>query len=196
MVESGSFHFELEGSLQLAEDDEDAGIPITFEGDVLFPDRMRAKLTVSLGFFALEFDGIVIGDTSYTTDLETGGWVVGPGLVSALPDPLVIAEVGAASLGENIVVAEATIDGVKTYHIRGVPPETLFGGAESEAQIEIWIGVDDNLIRQIAGEAVLSAEEAGSTLEAIGMTGQVKIALTMTFSAYGEPVVIEAPDVD
>ena len=190
------FHFDLEGTIIIAEGDGETGIPVTFVGDVAFPDRSRAKLTVSLGFFSLEFEGIVIGDDTYTTDLQTGEWVVGKGVVSALPNPAQIAEAAAAALGEDLRLGEAMLEGARMHHIQGVPPESLLGGPETEVQIEVWIGVEDNLIRQIAGEGVLSAEGAGDALSTLGIKGEARIAMTMTLSGYGEPVVIEAPEMD
>ena len=87
MSEVASFHFDLEASVGV-----DAGgiatqIPVSLVGDFQAPDRARLKLNVSLLFFTLETETVIIGDTVYSTDPVTGEWQIESGLAIGLPSP-------------------------------------------------------------------------------------------------------------
>ena len=60
---------------------------------------------------------------------------------------------------------------------------------------DFLISLDDFLILQIQAEGEVALDDAGDQLAGFGMSGTAAIEMTMTFSAFGEPVVIEPPQV-
>ena len=94
MRQATSFHFQLAGTLEPTGGGLNITIPIRVEVDYQAPDRVRSKLSVSLGFFALEMETITIGDTTYTLNAETGKWEVDTGAVSAMPSSSEFTQVG------------------------------------------------------------------------------------------------------
>ena len=197
MAAQVSFHYDMQGSIRASS--ATTGIPISFVGDVVAPDRMRGKLNVNLGLLALEVETIVIGEATYTTNLQTAEWELGPGLPAALPDPSELARLGAKlvdELGDVELVGLESLEGLDAYRISGASLLSDFGGPEGEAQVDIWIDVEDFLVVQVTGEGKVSLEGLGQALSAVGLTGEVVIETTLKLSAFGEPVVIEAPQVE
>ena len=197
MAAQVSFHYDIQGSIRASS--ATTGIPISFVGDVVAPDRMRGKLNVNLGLLALEVETIVIGEATYTTNLQTAEWELGPGLPAALPDPSELARLGAKlvdELGDVELVGLESLEGLDAYRISGASLLSDFGGPEGEAQVDIWIDVEDFLVVQVTGEGKVSLEGLGQALSAVGLTGEVVIETTLKLSAFGEPVVIEAPQVE
>ena len=195
MLEAQSLHFELNGTITLGTGGTETEVPVKFEGDVQAPDRVSGKLSLSLGFFNLEMESIVIGDMSYTTDPLTGEWQVGEGLASALPSPTEFV-LGAEDELEDVVLlgVETLDDGAEVYHLSATPPSEIFGGADADARAEFWFGVEDSYLHQIGASGELDLGDVAGQLSDLGLSGTVTIDLTMRLSAFGEPVVIEAPD--
>jgi hypothetical protein len=86
------------------------------------------------------------------------------------------------------------LDGVPAYHLvgtvssesLGLAPPGLDADLGGELQIEYWIGVEDNLPRQVALEGKVTA--VGDEL------GTLALEVLATFSDHGKPVNIVAPD--
>ena len=196
MREVGSFHFELEADVKPSSS---AGgliqeIPFTFSADYQAPDRVHGKLAVSLGFFSVEVEIITVGDTTYITDPETGEWTTGSGPFSVLPSPTEFTSEVVSALDDVTLVGQEVLDGTPVYRLRGVPPLTVFEGSGGiSAQADFWIGVEDSLLRQIVAEGQISLEAMTGTFGVSGISGDATVTMTMTFAAYGVPVVIEAP---
>lgn len=194
MAAAGSFHFELEGSIRAPE--ATSGIPISYIGNVQGPDRIQGKLQISLGaFFSMETESIVIGDQAYSTNVQTGEWEAGPGVASVLLSPLALTRAGPVAFEKGVLVGDEVLGARPVYHLRGVPPLGEFGAQDGDVQADIWVGVDDLLFWQIAGEGEVSLEGLGDSMGAVALSERAIIAMTMTFSAYGVPVEIEAPEV-
>ncbi len=196
MAEVESFHFELESTVSIATGDSDVGLPIDFTGDFLAPDRIRGKLSLSLGFFSIEMETIAIGDTTYITNLESGEWEVSSDLGFGVPNPAGLAVPEGVSLESLILIGEETLDGIRVYHLKGEPPASIFGDAQDEAEAEFWIGVDDLRTRKITAEGELSLGDSGALGLPLGgadLSDTAAITLTAKFSDYDVPVVIEAP---
>ena len=101
MLEAGTLHFELDSRIRVQTGDTETSIPLTFVGDVQAPDRISGKLTVTLGFFALEMETVIIGDTSYITNIQTGEWEVSQSPAYALPSPTEFMGDAIAALGDR-----------------------------------------------------------------------------------------------
>ena len=193
MSAAGSFHFQVDANVKPLGTTSTTGIPLTFTGDFLAPDRVRGKLVVSLSFFSLVIETIAIGDKSYTTNPQTGEWEVGEGPGSLLPNPAELTGGKAAEFLDLALLGQETLDGVPVYHLQGVPPQNIFGGPGAASQADFWIGVDGFRILRISAQGEVPLDELGPALSDLGLSGTARVALTMNFSAYGEPVVIEAP---
>ena len=188
-----SFHFAVDARVRPDAGLSGAEIPISYVGDVLTPDRVRGTLSVSLGFFTLEIETITIGEAAYTTDPQTGEWGIASDPISALPNPVELTGADTLALNDATLVGEETLDGERVYRLRGAPPPATVGGV---ATADFWIGVEDFLIRQITAEGSMALEDVADALGGGGLSGTATLSMTITFSRYGEPVVIEAPEVD
>lgn len=181
-------HFNLEiegGSLSLG-----PGLQVTrAEGDVVRPDRVRLKASFRLGTMSAESQLVAIGQELYLTNPLTGRWERMPGGVVALR--VLDSERGVPNLlrrlSEAQKVATETLDGVATHHLRGTLPASaiadMVGGQARDEQVagEVWVGVDDFLLRQarIQG-AIAAAEKAG-------------VVRLLKFSRFNEAITIEPP---
>jgi hypothetical protein len=193
LEEVESWHLELEMQMTMEMEGLTLDIPFTFAGDFSAPDRMQGTLSTDFMGELLEVDMIVIGETSYVTDPETGEWTVSSDPATSFA-PEEFTNLDPSRLEDLVLVGEETVDDVPVYYLKGTAPaeELRMGqldldvGMQGEVQVEYWIGVEDNLLRKatIDGElSVLGEEEATMTLSA-----------TANYSGYGEPVVIEPPE--
>lgn len=198
MTEVESFRFELESTVSTSTDDSDVGLPISFTGDYQAPDRIRGRLSLSLGFFSIDMEAIAIGDTTYITNLESGEWEVSSDLGFGVPNPAELAVPGGVALEGLTLVGEEDLDGSRVYHLKGAPPAGIFGETSDDADADFWIGVDDLRIRQITAKGEVSFGDSGGLGLPFGgadLSGFATITLTVKFSDYNEPVVIEAPKI-
>ena len=196
MAEVESFHFEIESTVSISSDDTDVGLPIDFTGDFQAPDRIRGKLSLSLGFFTIEMETIAIGDTAYITNLESGEWEESSGLGFGVPNPAELAVPVGVSLVDLTLIGEEELDGIRVFHLKGAPPASLFGDASDDAEADFWIGVDDFRTRQVTASGQVSLGGGGGFGLPFGgadLAGSATIVLTAKFSDYDKPVVIEAP---
>jgi hypothetical protein len=194
MAKVTSFHFDVRATIKPQSESFNTEIPLAFVGEFQAPDHVRGKLTLSLAFFSMEMETITVGDTTYSTNVQTGQWEITPGLSSAIPSPGGLTRVGTASLGDAVAIGLATIDGVQVIQLRAQPPPGTFS-AEGASRAEFWIGKDDSLIRKIVAEGEVSLESLGDALGAGGITGTAVLSLTMQLSDFGKPVDIQAPKV-
>lgn len=199
MAEASSFHFELLAKIEAESDTVGAGIPLSLVGDFQSPDRLKGTLRISLGFFDFQMDTITIGDTTYITDPQTGQWQKAPGQGAGLPNPADLTAIQGEALETLELVGLEMLDGVSVYHLSGEPPREVLSPADGEeVHADFWIGLEDSLFRKI---------EAGGTVSLTGDNGLLggpvaggidadtaTLTLTMTFSDYGKPVVIEPPE--
>jgi hypothetical protein len=142
---------------------------------------------------ALELETIIIGDTIYVTDPTTGEWMVVE--ESVVPfSPQGLTGLGSSDLDGLVLQGLETLDGVPAYHLvgtvssdaLGLAPPGLDAEIGGELQIEYWIGVDDDLPRQVTLEGNVTA--VGEEMGTLGLE------VVATFSDHGKPVTIEPPD--
>ena len=196
MTSVESFHFEVDAIVETDTSGFTGRIPLSLDGDFQTPDRVRAVTKLSFGpLFTIETETIAIGDTIYTTDLQTGEFTVAPASSSGfiLPNPPEFAAEAASMLGDLEFLNETTLDGTSVFHLRGVLPQDVFGSAEGEAVVDYWVGTEDSLVRKMETKGELSLDEGALGDELGGLSGNASLSMTMTFSAYNEPVTIEAP---
>lgn len=192
----GSFHFELEAGLTAPDVGITTEIPMTLTGDFQAPDRMKAAATVSLGLFAVQSQIVIIGDTIYATDLQTGEWEVTSEPELLLFNPLDFVGSGAPGLEDFSGVALAgaeVLSGVQVYHVSATVPGESLGQPDGDVRADLWIGVGDSLVYQIGIEGQFPLDAVAGALGAGQISGTADLRLTMTFSDFGKPVQIDAP---
>ena len=182
-------------------------VNVRLEADVIVPDKMRATTEVSIGgATVVELEMIGIGETVYVMNPMTDEWEVSDGDSEAttMPTLEVVPQIVQA-LTELTILNDEEVDGVLCFHIRGSVDSSILGelGLEDlsmedqgfedpgidvdvlETETELWIGKEDFLVRRVAVEG----REAGDAAES-GTSATV----TMEFSRFDEPIVIEEPD--
>ena len=195
MAQAGSYHFEMDARISGPTADAASAIPLSFVGDFQAPDRARGKVALTMGLFSVEMETITIGDTTYATNPQTGEWQLASGLTSALPGPTDFTGEAVPGLVDVALLGVETVGGTPAYRLRGALPVEIMGGTEGKARADYWIGVEDSLILQIDAEGELGLDTVGDNAGAAGISGTANISMTIRFSRYGEPVLIEAPEV-
>ena len=195
MVAQGSLHFELDARMKSPTAAFGTEIPLSFVGDFQAPDRVHGMLGVSFGFLSIELEAITIGDTFYFTDPQTGQWETRPDAAYAFPNPAAFISVSVGTLDAAVLVGRESLDGTPVYHLQGILPLDAFGGPEGRVEADLWIGVEDSLVWQIAAEGEAPLDDLSAALGTGGLSGTANVAVTIRFSDYGKPVVIEAPQV-
>ena len=205
-----SFHAEVDASFKVVQteasfrmDEQTFGMefPIRFSGDFLPPDRAAGTIQAALGVVALELDIITIGEQAYITNPETGAWEQYPLSFTGLPNPydLVLPPSDVSRYSDIRVVKDATIEGVRARHIRANLRASVLGGSYENLFVDMWIGKDDDLIYRLtmAGETEVAEQDsaglASGALGAADIGGDAEFTMTVTYSDFGAPVVIEAP---
>ena len=191
-LESGSILIEskakIEGFFPIESD-------VVITGDFQAPDRSQFTVDISTNVgLTIQYEAIIIGQDAYQKLPFTDTW-------EQSPDPLDLIT-GSAYLGQlnlelNSETAQAislvgpeTLDGEDVIYLKGTLPAEvvaqLIGGEDVQsgsADVEIWIGVEDFLIRRMSMEYE-QTDSTGATT-----TGTT----TLTYSNYNGPVDIQAP---
>ena len=202
-----SFHAEVDAAFKVVQteasfrmDEETFGteFPIRFSGDFQLPDRADGKLQIALGLALLELDIVTIGEQAYITNPETGVWEQYPLFLTGLPNPydLVLPPADTSRYSEIEMVKEQTIDGVQTHHIRGLLRATVLGSSYDGLFTDMWIGKEDGLLRRlsVSGKAEVEEEDtAGLAASVLDIGGDAEFIMTITYSNFDRPVVIEPP---
>ncbi len=196
-----SFHYEMNATLSLAADGLGFTIPVEMTGDFQAPDRSQGSLSMNIILFQVETQFVNIGDTSYSTDPDTGEWTVGAANGVFFGDPADFADPefleAAGNFAELTIKGIDDLDGVEAYHLGGMlsAEEADATGAEDFAT-EFWIGVDDGLFRQVSFAGELDAEELTTDDLPVGDldVSDAQFSAMLTFSDYNKPIEIVAPD--
>lgn len=187
-----SFHFTYD-----VEKPSDAEPPegfdiVALEGDVAVEGRMQAMVDLLQNGVPLEIEFVALEDTHYLRS---------PGSSSWQPVPAAFSPVGDLNLNEGMIgilqqiqepeyLGREEVDGVEAYRLGGSTPaqevEAIVQAVAREEPFptEVWIGVDDKLVRQIRLEGAATSGEPEDTVRHI------------VLSAFGEEVTIEAPDAE
>ena len=198
MNELDSYHVQLRWAIVDDETDSGFGECERLATDFQAPDRFRADHS---RYYALHgeysFQMISLGHAAYETNRLAGEWesndIWVPEFLTDRLEPI----------GDNFIsdLRDASIEGIErlndvdVYRIAGtISTVALFGEFQSYSdpgELELlfpvvyWVGVDDYLIRMISAEGVFEDEELGL----------LRSSVTVEYSAFGEEVFIEAPEV-
>ena len=198
MAAVSSFKFGMESILSFESEGAAFDIPITMQGEYLAPDRSQGTVSLSVVFFTIESQFVTIGDSTYVTDPDSGEWSIGqsPDLLFADPRDFANAEFlqEADNFEELEFIGIETLDGLEVYHLSGIAVDE---GVGDGLVVNFLIDVDDSLISQVTLSGAFQVDggqaDAGDLLGSLG-AGDATLEATLTFSAYGEPVSIEAPE--
>jgi len=159
------------------------------EGDVTADGKMKAAIDLLQNGVPLQVNFVALGDIHYIQDPTSQKWQGVPAAMS--PVGKINLNTGAVQVLQKLdnleYVDTQDIDGVKTYHLKGsvAPAEVanMVGSVSTTEPFagEIWIGVDDHLIRRIQIVGAATASEDPKTVR------------TIDLSAFDQPVTIEAP---
>lgn len=197
-VESGSVTLEGTATLGGAEAME---TKLALSGDFHAPDRSRFITSISAAGISLEYDSIVIGEDGYQENLFTGEWEASPDARDILGESRFLGEINLdfndQATDQLTLVGTQDLDSVQVYHLQG----TISPGAAAEMlgdptigedsqgapiNVEMWIGVEDSLVRRIS----IAFQQPNE------LTGQAISAQTVfTYSEFGKDVDIQAPEV-
>lgn len=193
-----SFHFTLQvANRSIALDSTGLLAYQMAEGDVVVPDRLQAQATVQTPVGNTPVALIVIGDRTWVTNPLTRQWAEAPGGTAGEVAALFHPETGIGAMlleMEDIDVAgETTVQGTAGRTITGALPRDLLARIDAnlaellaqnadlgQLQVELFVGRDDDQIRQI-----VLREPADST-------GAVP-TWTFMFSNFGQSVEIQPP---
>jgi WD40 repeat protein len=174
-------------------------IPVSFEGDFQAPDKSVGTLSMSFLGIAIEMETITIGDTTYTTNIETGEWEISSGdaffdleqFGLPVPSPESFLELDPDAFSDLQVVGEESLNGVPTIHMRGPMSLDQVVGTYDLAELNVWIGVEDHYMHQMTIEGQTVVEDLGDS--PFG-GGELDMLITLTLSNFNEPLDIQPPD--
>lgn len=158
-------------------------------GDVTADGKMKATIDLLQNGVPLQVNFVALGDVHYIQDPTSQKWQGVPAALS--PVGKINLNTGAIQILQKIdnleYVDTQDVGGVKTYHLKGsvAPAEvaSIVGSVSATEPFEgeIWIGVDDHLVRRIQVVGAATASEDPKTVR------------TIDLSAFDQPVTIEAP---
>ncbi len=184
-----TYHFDMDALMHVVLEGATMDAPFTVVGDYQAPDRMQMKMSMSVLGTTLDIDAVRIGETNYVTNPATGEWEVAAQPASPIsPDMFTGAKPG--DLKDVRFIGEEVLDGTPVYRLAGTLPLKATGQAEGELQFEMWLGIDDRLLRQLTANGELTIP--GSVFGGAG-SGTATITMTMKLTDYGKELNIEAP---
>jgi hypothetical protein len=188
-----ALHFTGEVAIKESPDAESALLSITFEGDSAQSGdtSMIMNMGVDLGGFAANFafETREVGGVIYDRNPLTNEWQItdesSAPLSSELTGPGAFDNVQL----DGMSVVFADLDGLTVYRISGTVPDE----PDVETMV-LWVGTEDLLVRRFEVVGRMAAAELEGLVA--GDAGELSMSSIITFSEFGEPKVIEAPNVD
>ena len=183
-----TFHFRLEHENGVTTIPLGLGLT-TAEGDVIVPDRMKAKIEAKAGTQPVRVEVIGIGDEAWMTNPFNRQWQPLPSgnTIRDVFDPAQGIKAVANALENPEVTAEEQVGGVATYRVEGTVDSGVLEAAAPIAEpgltvkVGVWIGKDDSLIYRVRLEGPLSPDEPPN------------IVRKLDISKFDESVSIEPP---
>lgn len=167
-------------------------ILINAEGDSLRPNKVSAKLKAQLvgAPLAVNINGIIIGGDAWTTpnpfNLSQFEKMTDTAGLENFSPANGVSQV-LRGLRNPTFVETTEVEGVQVHHISGVADaaslNALTGGVATagELKLDLWLGVDDKLLRQLVAVGPLDPSEKPG------------ITRTLNLSKFNDPVTIEPP---
>jgi hypothetical protein len=195
---AASYHFLVEAVIKVEEEGTSLELPFTFEGDFQQPDRLRGQMTLSLGFFSVESEIVLIGQDYYATDPVSGEWEANSGVVDALPQAI-----AAFAMPGNLasIAANPMLVGVEDFAGRPAYRVRLAGdgeqlGAGGPFVLDLWIDSEDLKLRRIATTVTDVPAGAVAGAQAGPLSGDLTVDVSAVIGSYDAPVHIQPPPVN
>ncbi len=193
-----SYHFLVEAVIEVEEEGTTLELPFTFEGDFQQPDRLRGEMTMSLGFFSVETEIVLIGEDYYAKNPASGEWEANSTALEAFPQPIAMfamPETLTSLTADPVFVGIEELDGMKTYRLRLTEEGHQLGAGESIV-LDLWIDSEELRLRRIAATvADLSSDAAAGASDGL-LSGNLTVEVNAVISGYDAPVDIQPPPVN
>jgi len=179
MLALESFHFKEQLTLHGAN-----VLSTSIVGDVLMPDRIKATMDLQMGLTLQSTEVVMLGDKLYVQDPITEEWQ-GPteGAELLFLNPINVAkELG--HIEDPRWTGTKEIDGVLCESFRGkgeLVSDLQIAEEVPQAEVKIWIGREDRLIRKITMDAPYTEEQP------------LGVYVSVEFSNFNQEITIEAP---
>ncbi len=195
---AASYHFLVEAVIKVEEEGTSLELPFTFEGDFQQPDRLRGQMTLSLGFFSVESEIVLIGQDYYAKDPVSGEWEANSGVVDALPQAI-----AAFAMPGNLtsIAANPMLVGVEDFAGRPAYRVRLAGdgeqlGAGGPFVLDLWIDSEDLKLRRIATTVTDVPAGAVAGAQAGPLSGDLTVDVSAVIGSYDAPVHIQPPPIN
>ena len=193
-----SYHFLVEAVIKVEEEGTSLELPFTFEGDFQQPDRLRGQMTLSLGFFSVESEIVLIGQDYYATNPVSGEWEANSGVVDALPQAIAAFAMpgNLASIAANpMLVGVEDFAGRPEYRVRlAGDGEQL--GAGGPFVLDLWIDSEDLKLRRISTTVTDVPAGAVAGAQAGPLSGDLTVDVSAVIGSYDAPVNIQPPPIN
>ena len=196
-LKSGSIRLENKTKLEIGLFPIETDVVVT--GDFQAPDRSQFTVAISSLGLSIQYEAIIIGQEAYQKLPFSDMWEPGPDALAFLGESGYLGQLNLNLDNEVIqlitLVGSEVLEGDAVYYLKGALPTyavaeftgdpTIREGSESDSvDIELWIGVDDLLVRKLA----LKYQRTDST-----SGDRVTVETVVTYSSYDKPVDIQAP---
>ena len=198
LAEAESYHFLVEAVIEVEEEGTTLELPFTFDGDFQQPDRLRGEMTMSLGFFSVETEIVLIGEDYYAKNPISGEWEANSSTLDAFPQPIAMfAMPGTLTslTADPVLVGIEDLDGTQAYRLR-VTGDGLGLGVDEPITLDLWVDLEELKLRRI--EASLADVSSGATAGASDglLSGNLTLELNAVIGNYDAPVDIQPPPVN
>ncbi len=208
MAELDSFRATMDASITVGTGSLTLEIPVSSVVDYASPDRSQGTTSIDLGFFMTEVSFVAIADDFYFTDPETGEWTkglgddavpfIGPEQLLDFGDTEAIYDFrGLSDDGSGTISGPEEIDGTSAYRLSYSVGEEAADLGMAGLNVDLWIGVEDSLLRRIEIGGEFSVEDESETASSVipldDLSGDVELDAVITFSNFDTPVNIEPP---
>ena len=196
-IETESFHFTLDASIEAAVAGISLDISVLVVGDFAPPDRSKANLSINMGFLSSEFDAVSAGGDSYTTDPQTGQWSLIPKEDSGLFDrPHTLVGLVAQAAHQMELVGQGSIGGVSVLHLRAERAQgALTDNPDDPILAEAWVGVDDLRPYRLRLTGTIDLSDLGKQFPSQIGDGPATLDATIGLSEFGTSVTVDVPEV-
>lgn len=195
LAKAESYHFMVEAVIEVEEEGTTLELPFTFEGDFQQPDRLRGEMTMSLGFFSVETEIVLIGEDYYAKNPISGEWEANSTALEAFPQPIAtFAMPGTLTslTADPVLVGIEDLDGVQAYRLR-LSGDGLELGAEEPITLDLWVDLEELKLRRIeASLADVSSDAAAGASDGI-LSGNLTVEVNAVIGNYDAPVDIQPP---
>ncbi len=193
-----SYHFLVEAVIEVEEEGTTLELPFTFEGDFQQPDRLRGEMSMSLGFFSIETEIVLIGEDYYAKNPVSGEWEANSAALDAFPQPIAMfAMPGSLTslTADPVLVGIEDLDGIRTYRLRLTEDGHQLGAGESIV-LDLWIDSEELRLRRIAATvADLSSDAAAGASDGL-LSGNLAVEVNAVIGNYDAPVDIQPPPIN